>query len=526
MGTGASTCHGAEAPNGRMMDTHPEPNNESVRTRRSSRRSSGRSRKHSLSLPSFWPSSHSSENPADFPPHSHAPPKACVFALDGVLLDTRADVGAAAMAVLVEMVGHEVAERIDPSLFAMLQDENGSVSEASLSSLLVAAGIAVDDEGIEVDMCIERMRERLLAQSRYMQPCMGARSLIAHLEQHRTPLAGATNASTCTFALQRTGNERMLNAFPYIICADSPGITDPAPASDMHLEASRLMDTDPSECIAFESTYEGALAARRVGMRVVFVGAVAIAFQPGLVEAQIASLADFDPAKWGLTKTPKRKSFIECHSPKLPDLAKISTEILLGSADSAFRAYGESLGVVDIDDMDTSGSGRQRQRSTSYEMDRSGSSKQRRWSWGSVNSETVRERRHSKTMSECSDMTADTLDECLPNFGKEPCHEGSDIGPTCPRPSPTDTGDEQSSRRHSDPAGGAIAKVRKDAHKRPEELRDRRVSIKGLFLMRDFTPGALGDVSESSLLLRRSGNTPKTSPGGTPKGTVAATHFA
>ena len=133
-------------------------------------------------------------------------------------------------------------------------------------------------------------------------------------------------------------------------------------------------------------------------------------------------------------------------------------------------------------------------------------------------------------MSECSDMTADTLDECLPNCGKEPRHEGSDIGPTCPRPSPTgtggDTGDKQSSRRHSNPAGGAIAKVRKDAHKCPEELRDRRVSIKGLFLMRDFTPGALGDVSKSSLLLRRSGNTPKTSPGGTPKGTVAATHFA
>ena len=97
------------------------------------------------------------------------------------------------------MVGHEVAERIDPSLFdAMLQDENGSVLEASASSLLVAAGIAIDDERIEVDMCIERVGERLLAQSRYMQPCMGARSLIAHLEQHRTPLAGATNASTCT----------------------------------------------------------------------------------------------------------------------------------------------------------------------------------------------------------------------------------------------------------------------------------------------------------------------------------------
>jgi hypothetical protein len=152
----------------------------------------------------------------------------------------------------------------------------------------------------------------------------------------------------------------------------------------MHLEASRLMDTDPSECIAFESTYEGALAARRVGMRVVFVSAAAIAFQPGLVEAQIASLADFDPAKWGLTKTPMRKSFIECHSPNLPNLAKISTEILLGGADSAFRAYGESLGMVGIDDMDTSVSSRQRQRSTSYEMDRSGSSKQRRWSWGSV----------------------------------------------------------------------------------------------------------------------------------------------
>ena len=145
------------------------------------------------------------------------------------------------------------------------------------------------------------------------------------------------------------------------------------------------MDVHPTECIAFESTYEGAVAARSVGMRVVFVSSVATAFPPGIVKARIASLADFDPAKWGITKTAKRKSFIETHSPKLPDLTKMSTEILLGTADSAFPAYGESLGVAAIDDMDTSASGVQRQRSLSYETDKSGGSRQRRWSWGSAN---------------------------------------------------------------------------------------------------------------------------------------------
>ena len=98
------------------------------------------------------------------------------------------------------MVGHELAESIDVSLFdaATLHDEDGSISEASVGSILAEAGIAIDEDGIEVHMCIERVRERLFAQSRCMQPCMGARSLVAHLEHHRISLAGATDSSLCT----------------------------------------------------------------------------------------------------------------------------------------------------------------------------------------------------------------------------------------------------------------------------------------------------------------------------------------
>ena len=121
-------------------------------------------------------------------------------------------------------------------------------------------------------------------------------------------------------------------------------------------------------------------------------------------------------------------------------------------------------------------------------------------------------------MSECSDSTISAMDECV---RKAPGREGCEVGPECSDTGSNNAG-ESPSRRHSDPAGGKIAKVRADSQKCPEELRDRRVSIKGLFLMREYTPGALGNVSGSSLLQRRIGN------GNTPKGSSAdaANHFA
>ena len=108
-----------------------------------------------------------------------------------------------AKAVLVEMVGLDVVEQMEPALFNV-NGESGSAWEAcSVQPLLAAAGIAADEDGIEEEMFRERVRERLLAQSRHPLPCKGARSLVAHLEHHRIPMAVATNCDlfSCECAL-------------------------------------------------------------------------------------------------------------------------------------------------------------------------------------------------------------------------------------------------------------------------------------------------------------------------------------
>mmetsp|Transcript_2167 Transcript_2167/g.3546 ORF Transcript_2167/g.3546 Transcript_2167/m.3546 type:complete len:522 (-) Transcript_2167:197-1762(-) len=511
MGAGAASLKDS-APNGRGM--HSELGTASPR-RKSRRRSSSwgsetqaSRRRSSLNLKALWSSAQDSEDENDFPVFSDSPPKACVFALSGVLLDTTLDVGEAAKIVLAEMIGHESVEQMDPLLFQTTEPEtnheSGSAWEVLVRQVLAAAGIAEDDDGIEAEMYRERVRERLLALSRHTQPCKGARSLIAHLEHNRIPVAATSSSTTCEFALQRGGNEAMLNAFPYIICADSPGVAQQQPAPDMHLEASRLMEVSPADCIAFESTYTGALAARKAGMRVVLVGrstVMSTAVANRLAAAQIATLADFDPMTWSITQAQKRLSFCEAHSPALRDLTALSTEALMNSMDSSWNG-GARRGTPGMDDSQSSRNG--------WSLD--GSESSRRRSFGSPII-WRRERAHSDATSSCSEREDhnDTVAGGAHLKAKLSRNECAPSSRAANRGEHGATRDlEVRAPRHSKSVYEGVIRAKDDADKCPEELKDRRVSIKKLFILRD--PGnsevVLNHVSNSSLLSRRSQHLP------------------
>lgn len=57
--------------------------------------------------------------------------------------------------------------------------------------------------------------------------------------------------------------------FSHLSCFD--GVDAPKPAPDLYLHAIRSLDADPNECIAFEDSHNGLMAAKAAGLRCVVV---------------------------------------------------------------------------------------------------------------------------------------------------------------------------------------------------------------------------------------------------------------
>ena len=109
--------------------------------------------------------------------------QACIFELDGILVDTEQDLGVAARKALSEMIGHERVAALDDVLFQVPADGPGREGwESDFYEAIMFAAELPTDEAAKL-MFVDRVRDKLLLVSRTARPCKGARSLISHLER-------------------------------------------------------------------------------------------------------------------------------------------------------------------------------------------------------------------------------------------------------------------------------------------------------------------------------------------------------
>lgn len=140
--------------------------------------------------------------------------------------------------------------------------------DASLASSL--AGASVEQAAAQLDVPGDELRARLSRAfgQKKLELLPGVRALTRYLGDHAT-LAVATNAPAALVrsALTDLGiNDR----FASIVSADcSPCREKPAP--DVYLTACSELGVEPEEAIAFEDSPVGVLAARRAGLKVVYV---------------------------------------------------------------------------------------------------------------------------------------------------------------------------------------------------------------------------------------------------------------
>lgn len=121
------------------------------------------------------------------------------------------------------------------------------------------------EQGIVVDVP-QVAREKDLSYARHLPSVRPVPEVlkIAQVARGRVPIAVATGGTRefCEEILRRIGVDGWFDA---VVCAEDVPTCKPEP--EIFLEAARLLNVEPPQCLVYEDTDPGFEAARRAGMR-------------------------------------------------------------------------------------------------------------------------------------------------------------------------------------------------------------------------------------------------------------------
>lgn len=184
--------------------------------------------------------------------------KAAIFDMDGTMVDTEIIQSKAFEAVLAEFgVTAELTEhgtvqipgRTSKQMWEFLKQKHHITAEVDdLTAMKRAAAMEALQEDLE--------------------PMPGLLELLLDLKHREIVLAVATSS-------MRDRAEHIMHkigvAEHFSVAVTAAEVTNVKPAPDSYLEAARALGVDPVECIAFEDTDVGIMAAKAAGMKVVAV---------------------------------------------------------------------------------------------------------------------------------------------------------------------------------------------------------------------------------------------------------------
>ena len=208
---------------------------------------------------------------------------ACIFDMDGVLIDSGAHHRSAWQALIKE-IGVEPA---DPDFWRF------GIGRRSEDALPLMLGRAVPAD--ELARLARRKRELYADFSRHgTQAVAGAVEFVGHLERLGVPRAVGTSA-TRPDVDALLGELGLLRRFQAVVSAED--VTRGKPDPQVYLEAARRLGVEPARCLVFEDSTSGIAAALAAGMRAV---GVTTAHAPGELAAAGAerAIADFRDAEW------------------------------------------------------------------------------------------------------------------------------------------------------------------------------------------------------------------------------------
>lgn len=184
-----------------------------------------------------------------------AMPRAAVFDLDGVLLDTEPLYTEATQSV-VEPFGKTYTWAIKRRIMGATAQHGADVIIAELGLPISAA---------EYLSRRRRILERLFPNAR---PIAGAETLVRALAGLGLRLGIATSSERSLFSL-KTRHHPWFDLFSTVVCGDDPRLAKPKPAPDIFHLAARELGVRTCDCVIFEDSPTGVMAAAASGARVV-----------------------------------------------------------------------------------------------------------------------------------------------------------------------------------------------------------------------------------------------------------------
>ena len=185
-------------------------------------------------------------------------PAACLFDLDGLLLDTE-PLHSQAWLQAAEAFGLNLRHE---QLLALRGRRRLDCAE-QVRQWMAASGLAAPT--VEALLAVRQpIAEALLPLA---TPMPGAMELIAACQQHAIPMAMVTSSSRSAVALKEAPHP-WLAAISARVHGDDPELVAGKPAPDPYLLAARRLAVDASLCWAFEDSPAGAQAATAAGCRV------------------------------------------------------------------------------------------------------------------------------------------------------------------------------------------------------------------------------------------------------------------
>lgn len=205
--------------------------------------------------------------------------KACLFDLDGVLVDT-ARYHFIAWRELAEELGFVFTEQDNERL-------KGVSRAASLNILLEIGGLELGEE--EKSRLAEQKNSRYVEYIAKMDSSEILPGALDFLKECRGQGIKVALGSASKNAMTILNNTGLTPYFDAIIDGTHTSAAKPDP--EVFLLGAKALNTDPADCVVFEDAEAGILAATRAGMRSVGIGSPETLAEANIVVPSLAQIS-------------------------------------------------------------------------------------------------------------------------------------------------------------------------------------------------------------------------------------------